>query len=140
MSDVITMTANIRITGSTGGDRNFIIQEQFEYTDTEYRKMVDGESIYISTYTTHYKIEIDDIIYYIPDYYCVVYDVPYESEYVTDKRQHEYLENSDDIKDVYKEYKEVLGRTIDNTYEVDVSFKYAEILRKSNPKKSQPGK
>lgn len=137
----ITMSARIKVFGSLGDLRPFITQEQYEYTAEEYR-MIDNpyvEKEFLNKYMNHYKVTIDGSDFWIPQLYAVPYDKPYPL-HTTDKKLREYDKYSNDAaKDVKKQYKDMLGRTINNTYRREVSWLYAKLLKGNRIDAPLPG-
>lgn len=137
----ITLTARVKITGSNGTLKSFITQQQYDFTDKESRFVTDWdvESIYRGKVLPHYKVTIDSEDFWIPDCYTAEYDKPFPL-HTTDKKTREYDKYSNDSeKDVYKLYKEMLGRTIRNTYRRELSYLYAKLLNNPQMEKMRPG-
>lgn len=135
---MIVMQQSLRVEGSDGFFLWFLPGRQYEYTDTSMilNECVECDVIYKKKLTKHYKVTIDDIFYWIPNFACVVYNKVIE-EAKQDKQQYWVDQFADTTYDHEKKAKEVFGLVIDNTYHTDYNNKkYEDTINATNEQKN----
>lgn len=134
----ITLSANIKVTGSTGNLKSLLIQSQYEFLSYQNKQITDAaDDEDLGKWDKHYEIEIDSVTYWVPGKYCCEYDteiIPkrpdllpwlhYKGELERKKYGNESLEPN-----VVKLYKETLGRTILNQYKPDYAWWYKQAIK-----------
>lgn len=110
LNTIITMVVQIVITGENGTERYFLYSRQYQYTTIEQRgTYYDFENELRDTITVmnHYKVEIDDEAFWIPESFAVI-ENKLRPEYEQDYRVWQ-AKKADQPKDFRKEYKKVTG-------------------------------
>lgn len=153
----ITMSARIQLEGDEGVMKSFIIQQQYEYLEKEYRivtaRNADNEDKGQTCY--HYKVEVDNNVFWVPGIYCVEYDGEigiynkkgqYGNVVVTDdlltrkgELERRKFSNEDMAPDFAKQSKLMLNRRITNAYKPDIDKRLVELRLSSKVNKNYPG-
>jgi len=128
----IVMYESIRMKGSEDNYQWFLVNRQYDYTDTQMivNQCEDCAVTYQKQQMIHYKVYVDDEYFWIPDYACVVYNPEIPEEWQNkDKYAREKYE--DKTPDMIQTSRDVFGQPIDNTYKIDINDRrYKQAIQK----------